>query len=139
MAEHQHRVIIGQVFAHVVFVDLLPVGDVQHQVGALGVQNVHGEVLAPAVQIHGLPVLLGGIAAALIGGVALHHGAVDVLDHGLHKFRAQIVLVAHLARVELDGHLSGQLNAQLFVHPHDGLGGEFSCEVDDRLCHGILP
>ena len=74
--------------------------------------------MAPAVQLHGLPVVLGGVRPPLVGSVALDDRSADMVDDGLPEFRAEEVLIADLAGVYLDGDiagefLSGQLNELL--------------------------
>ena len=63
--------------------------------------------MAPAVQLHGLPVVLGGVAAALVGGVALDDRAADMVNNRFPEFRAEEVLIADLAGVYLDGDAAG--------------------------------
>ena len=111
MGEDQHGVILHHVLAHIVFLDLLAVGNGELRVGALGIQNVHVEVVAPAVVFHELVVLFGGVASAVVGSVALYHRALDGIDHGFHKFGPQKVLVALFTGVDLHGHLAGKLLA----------------------------
>ena len=109
--------------------DLLAAGDLQLQIGAFLVHDVHVVQRVPAVLLDGAPVLFGGVAPALIGGVALHDGAGDVLGHGLPEGGAQEVLVAGLAGVDLDGHLAGQLLVQKVVQLHDLFGGNGAAEI----------
>lgn len=52
--------------------------------------------------IQGAAVFGGDIAGAGVGGVALHDGAVDMLNELLDVFGAEVVLVALLAGVEFD-------------------------------------
>lgn len=65
------------------------------------------EVFVPAVLIKKLKVGLGVVpdasAGVPIGGVALNDGTVDVIDHRLPKLGMEVVLVALLARMDLDG------------------------------------
>ena len=53
--------------------------------------------------------VLGGVAAALVGGVALDDRSADMVDDGLPEFRAEEVLIADLAGVYLDGDIAGEL------------------------------
>ena len=64
-------------------------------------------------------VLLGRVALAVVGGVALHDRAVQLGNHRSPEIGMQEVLVAHLAGVNLDGNLTGQLNAQHAIEFHD--------------------
>ena len=89
--------------------------------------------------LHQLDVLGRLVARAAVGCVALNNGAVDGVDDGLHKLGVQVVLVAVLAAMDLDGHLAGQLDAQLAVHLHNGFGGEFVGEIDSRVSHNRGP
>ena len=128
MGEHQQGVIVDQVSAHKIFLNLFAVGDGQFQIAFL-VHDVHRGGGGPAVEIHGVLVSAGGVASAVVGGVALHNGAAHLVDHGLHKVRAQEVLVAWFAGVELDGHLAGKLYAQSVVQAEHGGRGEVGGEV----------
>ena len=78
--------------------------------------------LDPAVQLHGLFVALGRIAAAVIGGVALHYGSADVIYGGLHEVRAQEVLVSRLAAVQLHGDIALELYTERFICLNNVLG-----------------
>ena len=105
-------------------------GNVQHHVRALGIQQVHMEMLAPAVLFQGSQVLLGGVPGAFVGSVALHHRAGNGFDHGLPEVRPQEILVAFLAGVQLHGDLAGQGDAQGLVKLHDLLGGQGAGEIN---------
>ena len=83
--------------------------------------------MAPAVQLHSFPVVLGGIAAALVGGVALDDRAADMVNNRFPEFGTEEVLVADLAGVYLDGDaagelLSGQLDEFYYLFGTDSLG-----------------
>ena len=83
--------------------------------------------MAPAVQLHGLPVVLGGVAAALVGGVALDDRSADMVNNRFPEFGTEEVLVADLAGVYLDGDaagelLSGQLDEFYYLFGTDSLG-----------------
>ena len=132
VGEDQHGVIVSDVLAQKVLLDALALGDGELQVGTLGVQQVHGEVLAPAVLFQQGHVLLSGVAGALIGGVALHHGAVHGLDHGLPELGLQEVLVPLLTGVELHGHFAGQGLAGGLVEGDDLFRGDLTGEIN--LC-----
>ena len=79
--------------------------------------------------------LFGGVALAVVGGVALDDGAVDVLNHGAHELRVQVVLVALLAGVDLHRHLAGKRDPQPFVHLHHCIRGDPFCEINLCLAH----
>ena len=116
VAEHQQGVVVSEILADEVLLDHLAAGNEQLQVGAFAVHDVHVEMLCPAVFAHQLLVAFGYIARARIGGVALHDGAFHMVDHRLPEVRAEEVLIALLAGVELHGHLAGQVNAQQLIH-----------------------
>ena len=128
VGQHQQGVVVLQVCAHIVLLDHLAAGDGQLHVPVL-VHNVHRGGGSPAVGVHGVPVGVGGVAPAVVGGVALHDDAAHMVDHGFHKIRAKEVLVARLAGVELDGHLAVQLDAQGGIEPEHGLRGKFPGEI----------
>ena len=69
VGQGEEGVVVHKVFAHAHFGEPLAAGDRQHH-GAVGVQNVH-RGKGPAVDLQGLPVLLGGVAVALVEGVGL--------------------------------------------------------------------
>ena len=136
VGQHQHGIVVEDVLAQVVLLQDFPVGDGPHHIGALGVQQVHGEVLVPAVLLYELevgfrivPHAAGGVA---VSGVALHDGAPYRLYHGPPKLWAEEILVALLPGVDFDGHLAGQLHAQGAVQLHHFFGGQFSCKK--HLC-----
>ena len=135
VGENQHGVIVHRVLAQEGLPDALAARDGELQVGTLGVQQVHGEALAPAVLLQQGHVLRRGVALPLVGGVALHHGAVHSLDHGLPELRLQEVLVPLLAGVELHGHFAGQGLAGGLIESDDLLRGDLAGEI--YLCfHG---
>ena len=84
---------------------------------------------------HQLHMLGGLIARAAVGSVALNDGAVHGVDDRLHERRAQEVLVAVLAAMDLNSHLAGQFYAQLAVHFQHSLRGDFLGEINSRFCH----
>ena len=133
--EHEHTVIILDVLAQIVDLEDLAVLDGPFDVRTLGVHDVNIKQVAPMMLLHQLDVLGRLVARAAVGCVALNNGAVDGVDDGLHKLGVQVVLVAILAAVDLDGHLAGQLDAQLAVHLHNGFGGEFVGEIDCGFSH----
>ena len=137
--EHEHTVIILDVFAQIVDLEDLAVLDGPFDVRTLGVHDVNIKQVAPMMLLHQLDVLGRLVARAAVGCVALNNGAVDGVDDGLHKLGVQVVLVAVLAAMDLDGHLAGQLDAQLAVHLHNGFGGEFVGEIDSRVSHNRGP
>ena len=136
VGQHQHGVIMQDVFAHVVLLQDLAIGDGPHHVGTLGVHQVHVEVLGPAMLLQQLPVGLRMIpdtaGRITIGGIALHDGAVDLLYHGTPEFRTQEILVALLPGVDLHGHLAGQLHAQGTIQLHYFFRRDLPCEIDIR-------
>ena len=77
-----------------------------------------------------VPHSAGGIA---IGGVALHHGAIHGLDHGLPELGLQEVLVPLLTGVELHGHLAGQGLAGGLIEGDDLFRGDLTGEIDFRF------
>ena len=137
MGEHQKGIVIGQVGPHEVLLDDLAAGDGQLYVVRL-VHDVHLGGAEPAVALHGDLVGVGGVAPAVVGGIALHDGAAHVVDHRLHEVGAQEVLVSGLAGVDFDGHFSLQLDAQGAVQPEHGGGGEVTGEIDGGF-HGGPP
>ena len=107
--EDEHRIILVDILADVILLDLFAVGDIKHLVGAFRVHYIDVEIMAPAVQLHGLPVVLGGVAPALVSGVALDDSSADMVDDGLPEFGTEEVLVADLTGVYLDGYIAGEI------------------------------
>ena len=87
------------------------------------------------MELHGFPMGFGGVPCALIGGVALHNGAVYLFYHGFPKIRTDKVLVAHLARMNLNSHLAGQLYAQGAIELENRFGGNGTGEKHFCLFH----
>ena len=137
--EYEHTVIILDVLAQIVDLEDLAVFDGPFDVRTLGVHDVNIKQVAPMMLLHQLDVLGRLVARAAVGCVALNNGAVDGVDDGLHKLGVQVVLVAVLAAMDLDGHLAGQLDAKLAVHLHNGFGGELVGEIDSRVSHNRGP
>lgn len=130
VGQDQHGIIVCHVLAHIVLVNFMTFGNVQHHVWALGVQQVNVKMLAPAVLFEGSQVLLGGVPGAFVGGVAFYHRAGNGFDHGLPEVRPQEILVAFLAGVQLHGNLAGQGDAQSPVKLHDLLGSQRTGEIN---------
>ena len=86
-----------------------------------------------------LAVFCGGIAGAGVGGVALHDGAVDVLNELLDVFGAEVVLVALLAGVEFDGGWGWQGELEGVVDFDEAGGGNVRGEIDFGFGHSNAP
>ena len=129
VGEDEHGIVVGNVLADKVLVNTPGVRNGKLQIGALGIENVHVEIRAPAVLDHRAAVLLGGVALALVGGVALDHRAMHGLDHRPPEVGTQKVLVALLTGVQLHGDLSRQLAAHSTVKRHDLLGRDLTGEI----------
>ena len=117
--QYEERVIIYYVLADIVFLYALAVGYIQHKVRPLGVQKIDLEIFAPAVLLHGCHVLLGRVARACVGGVALDNSAVHGLDHRLPEVRVQEVLVPFFSGVHLHGDSARQLFSRRAVQRND--------------------
>ena len=75
VGEHQDGVVVVQMCADEIFLELLAAGDGKGEIAVL-VHDVAGGDVHKAVFLHGLPVSGCGVAAALIGGVALYNRTV---------------------------------------------------------------
>ena len=95
--------------------------------------------MAPAVQLHVLPVVLGGVAAAVVCGVALDDSAANMLDYILHKGRAQEILIAGLAGVQLHGDIALKLNDKHIKRSDRTRRAQISCEIYFVLFHIASP
>ena len=129
VGEDEHGIVVGNVLADEVLLNAPAVRNGKLQIGALGIENVHVEIRAPAVLDHRAAVLLGGVALALVGGVALNHRAMHGLDHRPPEVGTQKVLVALLTGVQLHGDLARQLAAHGAVKRHDLLGRDLTGEA----------
>ena len=130
VGENQHGIIIGQVLAHVILVNHLAVWNVQLQVGPLGVQQVDGEFLAPAVISKQLAVPFSGVSGAVISCVAFNHGAAHVIDDGLPEAGAQEILISLFAGVNLDRHPAGKLLSHQLEKLQNLFRSDFVGEID---------
>ena len=110
------------------------VGDGPDHVRPIGVHQVHIKIFGPAVLLQELAVCLSVVTHAgsgvAVGGIALHHGAVDLLHHGPPELRAQKILVALLPGVDLHRHLAGQLHSQGVVQLNNFFRGDLPGEID---------
>ena len=68
--EHEHRIVIFNILADVIFPDHRAVRNRQLKVRPLGVENINRKIAAPAVLLHRFFVFFGRVALALIGRVA---------------------------------------------------------------------
>ncbi len=131
--------VVGEMAADEVLLDLLAVGDVKDEVGAVAIQEVNGEVFGPFMVAKQLAVFGGGIAGAGVGGVTLHDGAVDMLNELLDVFGAEVVLVALLAGVEFDGGGGWQGELEGVVDFDETGGGNVRGEIDFGFGHSNAP
>ena len=111
MGQHQTAVVVDDVLAYIVGLDLLAVGHFQLHIRALGIQKIHGEIVQPAVLLKGLHMIFRGVALALIGGIGLHDGAAYPFHHRLPEVGAQKILVAGFTGMDFNGYIAGQRNA----------------------------
>ena len=132
VCEVDHEVVVLQVRAHDVVLDVRGVlhGDVEL---TLLVHQVHLEAGCEAVLLDGLPMSLEGVAAAFVGGVALHDGAVHLVHQQSDELRLQVVRVARLAGGNLHGYASLGFAAQCLVDLHQRLRRDVARHVDGGL------
>lgn len=133
--EDEQGMVVGEMAADEVLLDLLAVGDVKDEVGAVAVQEVNGEVFGPFVFAKQLAVFGGGVTGAGVGGVTLHDGAVDMLNELLDVFGAEVVLVALLAGVEFDGGWGWQGELEGVVDFDEAGGGNVRSEINFGFGH----
>ena len=115
VGQHQKGVVVLQVFAHKVLRNGLAVRDRQLHVGALGIHQVEVKILVPPMDLNGLEVFRCGVPLSVVGGVALGHSAAHGVNNRLPEGRTQEILVSHLAGMNLDGHLAGQVLLQKLI------------------------
>ena len=128
MGQHQHGIIIFQMSAHKVLLNLLSALHGQFQF-ALFVHDINFGDFGPAVLIHGFPVSRCRITFSFIGRVALHNRAVHLLNHGLPEVRPDKVLISHFPGMQLDCHLAGKICTQRSVQPEDCLRCDVLCKI----------
>ena len=134
VSQHQHRVVIHDVFAQVILLEDFSVGDGPDHVRTLGVHQVHIKIFGPAVLLQelamGLCVVTHAGSGVAVGGIAFHHGAADLLHHGPPELRTQEILVALLPGVDLHRHLARQLYSQGVIQFNNFLRGDLPGEID---------
>ena len=135
MGQHQHGIVIGDVLAYVILLNGLAVRDGQLQIGAFGIQKIHPEAAQPAVVFKQLAVLVGSIALAGIGGIALDHGAAHMVNDRLPEFGFQEILISFFAGVNFHSHVAGQFLACQLVQLQNLLGGDCSGKING-CAHG---
>ena len=134
MGQHQHGIIVDNIFAQMIFFQNFAVGNGPDHIRTLCVHQIHREILCPAVLLQKLPMGIRVIADAgggvSVGRVALYDGALYLIHHGLPKLRMQEILVALLAGMYLHRHFSGKRNAQRMIKLHHSLRGDFPCKIN---------
>ena len=133
VGEDKHRIVVEDVFSHLHLGEPLAALDRQRR-SSVRVHDVH-RTEGPAVDLQGLPVLLGGVAAALIVGVGLHNGRTrQVLFNQLLDPRARDnVWSVRFAGVQLDGNLAGHIAADPAEDFAQALCRKISGKVNCRL------
>ena len=96
---------------------------------ALFIHDVHIRNGCPSMQLHGLPMIHGGIPLSLIGGITLDNRSMNLIDHWLPECRPDKVLIAHLTGMHLDSHLSGKCLSQRIVQLYYRLRCNFSAHI----------
>ena len=131
VGEVDHKVVVGKVLAHEVIVE---VGRVLHGQGhaAVGVHDVDNGDFVVAALGDGLAVLLGGVAVAGIGGVALDEGAVDLFHQRGDELGTEVVAVLRLARADFHGDIALCVNAQGLVDFHQRFGSNLRSKINSR-------
>ena len=136
MGQNQHGVVVDDIFAQMVFLQDFSLRNGPYHVRALGIHQIHVKIFRPAVLLKqllmGLRVIPHPAAGIAIGSVALHNRAANLFHHGLPKLRAQEILIALLAGVDLYRHLSRQLTPQRLVQPDNRLRGNLTGKIN--LC-----
>ena len=138
MGQHQHGVVIFQVLAYKVLLDALAAGDRQGHLPML-IHQVTGSNGCKAMFLHRFPVGGAGVAASLIGGVALHNGPLQLLNQGRNQGGLEEVVAAGLAGGNLDRHLALERDAQGMINPLQRLSGDFLCKINLNLFHMRSP
>ena len=134
MRKHQQRIIILYMLPHVILPNLLALRYSELNLPLL-VQNIHLCDVRPAMEFHGLPMGLCGIALSLIGGVALNDGALHMGHHRSQKIRSQKILISHLSGMKLDSDSAGKLYAHGLIHSDYSLRRYLFGEINLCLLH----
>ena len=113
-------------------------GDI-NDVGAEFFFNAGNKLVAAGVGALVDEVNAGLVKGDGVGGVALHDGAVDVLNKLLDVFGAEVVLVALLAGVEFDGGWGWQGELEGVVDFDEAGGGNVRGEINFGFGHSDAP
>lgn len=128
VAQHQEGIVAHEMAAHIIHRKHLSALDRQFHV-ALGVENIQLCHIQQTVVLCLLDVHGGGSAVATVGGVALHDGAVKLMDEVGNQLRPQVVCARALAGGHLHAHLAGQRHAQRVVSRDQALGRDLRDEI----------
>ena len=131
MGEDDHEVVVQEVLAHDVVLEMASVLDGEFHL-AVGIHYDHRGDGSEAVVLGSLEMALGTGARAAVRRVALDYGSVDLLHEIPDKRGVEEVVSAGLAGGELHGHLAFRLASEALVYPHEVLRSDILYEVHDR-------
>ncbi len=128
MREHEGEIVVEVTLAHEILLQVLAALDRERDL-AVGIHDLHvGDGREP-VLLGSLQMRLGLGPSAAIGGIALHDSASDATHQPLDQRGSEIIVVARLARRDLDGHLARRLATQSLVNSHQGVRRYLAGEI----------
>ena len=138
MGQHQKRIVVQKIFAHVHLVK--PLASLDGERGdAVLIGDVHRAEI-PSVDLQGLPVCFRGVAGAFVIGVGLHDDRFGQTgcQQFLHPWSGNDIGALRLAGVQLDGHLALQHGAYPVVDLLQSLFGQIPGEEHHGAVAGAL-
>ncbi len=138
VGKHEKRIVICQVLTHIVFLYDFSAGNIQHEVGTLGVHKVYGEIFVPAVLFESSQMFFGSVAFAFVCGITFDDGTADAVGDGLPEVGTQKVLVADFARVDFHRYFSLQFYVLFIIQSDNFFGRDFPREKDFGFQNYIL-
>ena len=135
VGEDNGEIIVFPGFAHIVFLEVFSTvyGE---GIFPFGIHNHHRGDSGESMVRSGLQVVGRMVAAAVVGCVALHDGAVQLLHKWSYEFRVEMIVVARLACGEFHGHLAFGFASEGFIHLLDVFRSDILDEINDGCVVG---
>ena len=135
VGEDQHAVVVVQMLAHDVLVQVAAVVDRNFDFAEL-VHDVHRSDVFEAALFDGLPVVGHVLPGAAVSGAAFDDGAVQIMNQRPDQLRAQVVALGALAGGDFDADLAVEGLVQGLVHLDQLFRGDFPGEKYLACSHG---
>ena len=123
MRQDKEGVVIGQMLAHNILVQMEPVFHRDFHLSEL-VHNIAGRHCFEAVVFDGFPMLFWVHSSAFIGGAAFNNRTIERMDQRANQLRMQIVVPARLAGGNFYPNFAFQFHAQRLVNPEQTFRGD---------------